>query len=166
MAGTKTSFTIGPARGARDLEAVASLFVEYAASLEIDLAYQSFGDELASLPGRYAPPQGALLLAGAPDGEPIGCVGLRPLASEGACEMKRLYVAPAGRGTGLGRALAEAIVAEARRIGYREMLLDTLPSMAAALGLYRSLGFRPAAPYYATPVPGTIFLHLCLGLQD
>ncbi len=89
---------------------------------------------------------------------PIGCVGLRPVGPDGACEMKRLYVAPGGRGLGLGRRLIVAIVREAERIGYREMRLDTLPSMLAAQELYRSVGFVPIAPYYETPVSGTVFM--------
>ncbi|MDE2361309.1 MAG: GNAT family N-acetyltransferase [Hyphomicrobiales bacterium] len=138
------------------------LFAAYARSLPIDLAYQNFDEECASLPGAYAPPRGALLLARDTGGAAIGCVALRPLPPEGICEMKRLYVAPAGRGAGAGRALAEKIVSIARIIGYREMRLDTLPSMRAALELYRSLGFAEIAPYYDTPVVGTIFMALDL----
>ncbi|HEY0833445.1 MAG TPA: GNAT family N-acetyltransferase [Azospirillum sp.] len=151
-------FRIAPARSAEDLEAVARLFGAYAASLDIDLSYQDFAAELAGLPGKYAPPAGALLIARDGPGEPLGCVGLRPIAPDGCCEMKRLYVAPRGRGLGLGQALVDAVVGEAARIGYREMRLDTLPTMAAALALYGKAGFRPTAPYYDTPVAGTIFL--------
>ena len=149
---------IAPARSAGDLQDAVALFEAYAASLGIDLAYQDFAGELAAMPGKYAPPRGALLLARAAGGRAVGCVALRPLPADGACEMKRLYVAPAGRGGGLGRALVDAVLAEARRIGYREMRLDTLPTMAAALALYRSAGFRDIPPYYDTPVTGTIFL--------
>jgi ribosomal protein S18 acetylase RimI-like enzyme len=141
-----------------DLVDVAALFQAYAASLPVDLGYQDFAAELAGLPGKYAPPKGALLIARAPDGAPLGCVALRPLPDPGASEMKRLYVAPAARGLGLGRALAEAITAEAARLGYREIRLDTLPTMASAIGLYETLGFSRTAPYYDTPVEGTLFL--------
>ncbi len=152
------AFHIRPVRSHGDLETVGRLFEAYAASLPIDLAYQDFASELAGMPGKYAPPAGELLLAKSLDGEPLGCVGLRPIAVDGCCEMKRLYVSPEGRGLGLGRALVEAIINEAGRIGYREMRLDTLPSMAQAISLYRKAGFVPIAPYYDTPVEGTLFL--------
>lgn len=158
-----SDISISPAIGAADLAAVAMLFGDYAASLEVDLAYQDFVAELAGLPGNYAPPHGALLLARSGEGEPIGCVALRPMAAAGRCEMKRLYVAPAGRGTGLGRALMQALIIEARRIGYAEMWLDTLPTMAAAQGLYRAAGFEMAEPYYDTPVAGTVFMRRMIG---
>ena len=159
----RPSFRIAAAETAADLAAAAALFRAYAASLDIDLAYQDFEAELAALPGRYAPPAGALLLARGHDGTALGCVALRPVAPlsvdpAGACEMKRLYVRPDGRGTGLGAALVRAVVGEAARIGYREVRLDTLPAMGSALALYRRLGFAPTAPYYDTPVPGTLFL--------
>jgi len=145
-----------------DLPDVTNLMRAYAASLGIDLGFQDFEGELASFPGKYAPPFGALLIGRLADRTPIGCVALRPLADEGCCEMKRLYVTSAGRGLGVGRCLAEAVVAAARDLGYREMRLDTLPSMTSALGLYRSLGFVDMPPYYATPVTGTVFLRLDL----
>jgi GNAT superfamily N-acetyltransferase len=154
----RTVFRISPVRSAADLEATARLFGAYAASLAIDLFYQGFAAELATLPGRYAAPAGELLLARDLHGEPLGCVGLRPMEPQGCCEMKRLYVAPRGRGLGLGRALVDAVVGEAARIGYREMRLDTLPSMAGAIALYGKAGFRLIEPYYDTPVAGTIFL--------
>ena len=150
----KTSFHIHPARSASDREAVARLFEAYAAALGIDLSFQDFAAELAALPGKYAPPAGELLLARDEHAAPLGCVGLRPLGPDGCCEMKRLYVAPSGR----GRALVEAIIAEAIRIGYREMRLDTLPSMTEAIVLYRKAGFGPIEPYYDTPIAGTLFL--------
>lgn len=155
-------FHIRPARTLADLQAMAALFEAYAATLPIDLGYQDFAAELAALPGKYAPPAGELLLARDAGGEPLGCVGLRPLALAGACEMKRLFLRPAARGLGLGRALAEAVIGEARRIGYREMRLDTLPTMVSAIALYEQLGFRPIAPYYAPTPEGTIFLALGL----
>jgi GNAT superfamily N-acetyltransferase len=152
------SFRIRPCESVADIEAARQLFEAYAASLGIDLGYQGFAAELASLPGQYAPPAGALLLARDGGGVALGCVGLRPMAPDDCCEMKRLYVAPQGRGLGLGRALVDAILREAMRIGYREMRLDTLPFMTEAITLYRKLRFVPIEPYYDTPVAGTLFL--------
>ena len=154
----ETPFEISPVRSDDDLRAVSALFEAYAASLEVDLAYQGFAGELAGLPGQYAPPAGALLLARDQAGTAVGCVALRALADAGCCEMKRLYVAPTGRGRSLGRTLAEAVIAEAAGLGYREMRLDTLPAMASAIALYSRLGFAPIAPYYDSPVAGTRFL--------
>jgi ribosomal protein S18 acetylase RimI-like enzyme len=151
-------FQIRPVRSAADLGATVQLFNAYASSLGIDLAFQDFAAELATLPGRYAAPSGELLLARGSHGEPLGCVGLRPIASDGSCEMKRLYISPRGRGLGLGTALVDAIIGEAARIGYREMRLDTLPTMVEAIALYRKAGFVPIEPYYDTPLAGTIFL--------
>lgn len=151
-------FQITPVRNAADLEATAKLFRAYASSLGVDLAYQDFAAELASLPGKYAPPKGELLLARDAQGDAAGCVGLRPMPPDDCCEMKRLYVHPRGRGVGLGRALLNAIVAEATRIGYREIRLDTLPTMDAAIALYRGEGFELIPAYYDTPVEGTIFM--------
>lgn len=153
-----TGFRIGPARSAADLAEAARLFDAYASGLGIDLSFQDFAAELASLPGKYAPPAGELLIARDPRGEALGCVALRPIAPTGCCEMKRLYVAPPGRGLGLGRALVEAIIGEAVRIGYREMRLDTLPTMVEAVAIYRRMGFAPIPPYYHNPVAGAVFL--------
>ena len=139
---------------ADDVELVRTLFREYADSLGVDLSFQGFEEELAALPGGYD----AVLVARI-DGQAAGCVGVRPL-EEGICEMKRLYVRPSARGTGLGRALAAAAVARARGLGYARMRLDTLPSMAAAKELYRSLGFVEIPPYRHNPIPGTSFLEL------
>ncbi len=137
---------------------VRSLFKEYADSLGIDLCFQDFQEELATLPGSYAPPDGRLLLAFHND-QPAGCVALRPL-EPGICEMKRLYVRPAFRSLGVGKLLAEQVISEARTVGYRRMRLDSLPSMTAALGLYRRLGFREMPPYRANPIEGAVFLEL------
>jgi ribosomal protein S18 acetylase RimI-like enzyme len=148
------------AGGAEALALVRQLFVEYADSLGVDLAFQDFDEELAGLPGAYARPSGGLLLAF--DGEaPVGCVAFRPL-EPGISEMKRLYVRPSARGAGWGRRLAERVVREARAAGYQRMRLDTLPSMHAALGLYLGLGFRDIAAYRHNPVAGTRFLELDL----
>lgn len=144
-----------------ELWASARRLVEaYAASLDLDLGFQNFQQEIESLPRDYGPPTGAFFLAEW-DGEFVGCVGLRTFDPD-ACEMKRLYVSPSARGHGVGRALAEAIVGEARRLGYRSMRLDTLPSMREAQGLYAALGFGPIEAYRHNPVPGTRFMELRL----
>lgn len=154
-------FSINAATTAEDLQAAGILFEGYASSLPVDLAYQDFAAEHASLPGKYAPPAGVLLVARGVNGEPLGCVGLRPLSDE-CCEMKRLYLLPAARGLGLGRALALAAIEEARRLGYNELRLDTLPTMAAAQALYTRLGFDRIASYYGPTPPGTVFMALKL----
>jgi ribosomal protein S18 acetylase RimI-like enzyme len=151
------SFQIGAARSTADLAAVVQLFEAYASSIGIDLGYQDFDTELATLPGKYATPDGELLLARDRNGAPLGCVGLRPIEPDGCCEMKRLYVLPEARGLGLGKALIVAVIGEAERIGYREMRLDTLPTMAEAISLYEQAGFRPIEAYYRTPIAGTLF---------
>jgi ribosomal protein S18 acetylase RimI-like enzyme len=154
-------FHIGSVTRTQDLDTIVELFREYAASLPVDLSYQNFDQEVRDVLAKYGPPRGALLLARAADGTAAGCVALRPLAAD-RCEMKRLYVAPAARGTGLGRALVEAIIGEARSRGYRELFLDTLPTMNTAIGLYRQLGFRDIEPYYPGAPPGTVYLALGL----
>jgi len=142
------------------IDGVRSLFAEYVASLPVDVSYENVPRESADLPGAYAPPRGELLLA-LVEGEPAGCVALRPLDLE-VCEMKRVYLRPAWRGLGMGRELVEGIVAAARRIGYRRMRLDTIPSLKPALSLYRSLGFRVIAPYREIPSDRALFLELKL----
>ncbi len=158
--------TVEPVRGEEDYFMLKELFREYAASLGIDLSFQSFEAELAGLPGRYAQPEGELFLARNASGEALGCIGVRPLAAPGSCEMKRLYVRAEARGTGAGRALALRALAFAASKGYREMLLDTLPSMEAARELYRSLGFEATEPYCANPNAGTAFLRKVLEGSD
>jgi ribosomal protein S18 acetylase RimI-like enzyme len=156
-------FTLAPVRTPDDLAAAIVLIRAYATSLPIDLGYQGFEAEMAGMPGKYAPPDGELLLARAADGSPLGCVGLRPLPPvDGRAEMKRLYVVPEARGTGLGDALARAVLAAAVRLGYREMVLDTLPSMAGAQAVYRKHGFVETGPYYDTPIAGTVFMRCVL----
>ena len=138
---------------------------EYATSLDVDLCFQNFEAELASLPGEYAPPAGLLLLAFV-DGALAACGGFRALADAdyaNACEMKRLYVRPTHRRFGLGRTLAEALIDEAIRAGYSAMLLDTLDDMESARELYASLGFEEIPPYYFNPIPGAHYLKADLG---
>jgi GNAT superfamily N-acetyltransferase len=137
-----------------DVDEIRALFREYASSLPFTLAFQDFEAELASLPGAYAPPRGVLLLA-----RGVGCVGLRPL-DETTCELKRLYVRPGARGSGLGRALAERALTEARAVGYSRVRLDTTPGMETAQAVYARLGFREIAAYRANPVAGVRYLEL------
>lgn len=151
-----TPLQIVPADTPERLAAARELFLDYAASLNFDLCFQNFNEELAGLPGAYAPPAGRLLLAEL-NGEPAGCVALRPLG-DGVCELKRLYVRPLARGQGLGRSLVEAALAEARGIGYREVRLDTVPAMREAQALYEALGFTDVVPYTANPVPGARYM--------
>jgi GNAT superfamily N-acetyltransferase len=140
--------------GGGDIGSIRRLFKAYAQSLPVDLGYQGFEDELDGLPGKYEPPDGFLLLALDSTGNAVGCVAVRALA-DGACEMKRLYVSPGSRGSGAGRKLAQAAIAKARGIGYRQMRLDTLSAMTTAHSLYAMLGFVLIAPYYDTPVENT-----------
>lgn len=153
--------SIAPAATADDLAAARRLFLAYAQSLDFSLCFQGFDAELDTLPGKYAPAaRGALLLAKG-DGRPMGVVGLRALDLE-VCEMKRLYVDPAARSLKLGRRLAEAILAEGRRLGYRAMRLDTLHRMAEANRLYDALGFRDIRPYYDNPMPDVRYREVIL----
>ena len=149
-----------PAGNPEQIERIRKLFREYADGTGACECFEGFGKEVAGLPGPYSPPAGQLLLAEL-DGCSAGCVALRKL-DDGISEMKRMYVRPAFRGRHLGRQLAEAIITEARRIGYRAMRLDTLPSMMAARALYQSLGFRAIPRYNDNPGPGVIHLELML----
>lgn len=147
------------------IDAAREIFLDYARSLSVDLCFQNFEAELATLPGDYAPPEGRLLLAWV-DHELAGCGALRGLADTdyaNACEMKRLYVRPGFRGFGLGRMLAQSLLDEARSAGYSVMLLDTLDEMEAARELYASLGFDEIPPYYFNPIAGAHYLKAELG---
>ena len=154
---------IGDAQLPRELGAARELFEEYAASLDVDLCFQNFAQELAGLPGDYKPPRGCLLLAH-DRAHAIGCVALRPLVGAGwlGGEVKRLYVRPVARGLGVGRGLAAAVIARGRTLGYRELKLDTLATMDEARALYAALGFRECAPYYRNPLPGVTYMTLAL----
>jgi len=143
-----------------EMEMIRTLFREYVAFLNVDLCFQGFEEELSELPGKYAPPEGAILL-GLINDEAIGCVALRKI-NEGVCEMKRLYVNPKARGTGLGRKLVDDIIAIAREYGYGLMRLDTLDTLTEAMNLYQRLGFRQIVPYYENPLPGAIYWELTL----
>jgi len=147
---------IRPPASETELAAVKALIEAYVASLGVDLSHQDYDDEIARFPDVYR----AMLLA-LVDGKPAGSVALKDFA-EGACEMKRLYCDPAFRGLGLGRRLALAIIAEARNMGYRRMLLDTLKGMDAAQALYATLGFRPVPAYYENPIEDTVYMELDL----
>ena len=143
-----------------EIEHVRQFFRNYAGWLGVDLGYQNFFEEMASLPGAYSAPAGRLFFAEM-DGRPAGCIGIRP-TTDGVCEMKRLYVEPELRGNGVGRELALAAIKAAKALGYRKMMLDTLPAMRIAVKLYRELGFKEAPAYYPTPIEGTMFLALDL----
>jgi ribosomal protein S18 acetylase RimI-like enzyme len=156
------AFDVRPAQSQDQIALIRELFLEYAQSLGFSLCFQSFDQELASLPGDYAPPEGRLLLA-AHEGAAAGCVALHRLNHE-ICEMKRLYVRPQFRGKGLGRTLAERIIAEARQIGYKQLRLDTVePKMPTAVAMYRQLGFREIKPYRENPIEGALYMELIIG---
>ena len=156
-----SAFHIYRADSATHIAQARELFLEYAQSLGFSLCFQSFDKELAELPGDYAPPRGRLLLA-QQEGQLAGCVALHPLSNE-ICEMKRLYLRPQFRGQGLGRKLADAIISEARSIGYTAIRLDTVePVMTDAVAMYRRLGFQEIAPYCANPIAGALYMELKL----
>lgn len=139
---------------------VRELFLEYSESLGVDLCFQGFAEELASLPGEYSRPEGRLLLM-MDEQQAVGCLALRPIGHN-VCEMKRLYLRPEYRGKGAGRTLIDTLIRAAREIGYERMRLDTLPSMTKAIAIYRSLGFKEIPPYRVNPVVGASFLELNL----
>jgi ribosomal protein S18 acetylase RimI-like enzyme len=150
--------TISHATTPDDFARARGLFKEYASSIGVDLCFQDFERELKELPGGYSEPSGCILLA-SHDSDLVGCVALRPLSSE-ECEMKRMYVQPAFRGRGIGRLLAQNVIAEARKKGYEKMKLDSLPIMREAQALYRSLGFKETVPYRPNPIEGAVFMEL------
>ena len=153
--------TIVPAESAAQLDAIRELLLEYWQNRKLELFVFDFDQELAGLPGAYAPPDGRLFLAQW-ENKSAGCVALRKLES-GICEMKRLYLSPKFRGKGFGKILAEFIINEARKIGYQKMRLDTIQAnMQEAIVLYRQLGFNEIAPYRVNPLPGVIFMELVL----
>ena len=160
MPGLGDRYSIRPAPGAADLVAARALFLEYAAWLAEDLCFQGFEEELATLPGKYAPPDGRLFLA-CREGKPIGCVALRRFDADSG-ELKRLYVQPDHRGHGVARALGAAAIEVARAIGYRRVVLDTLDRMTAARKLYAELGFGEIPAYYPNPIPGAQFMERVL----
>ena len=149
---------IAPAVSPQDLTDVGILFREYAGMVAEALCFQNFDQELAALPGGYAPPGGVLLIARDADAA-AGCVGLRRIDTQ-AGEIKRMYVRERYRGSGLGRRLAVEVIEAARKMGYARVLLDTLPELAPAIALYRDLGFRETAPYLASPTPGALCFEL------
>jgi putative acetyltransferase len=144
-----------------EITVIKDLFQEYADSLNFNLDFQDFREELETLPGKYSAPKGSVLIA-KQNGEIAGCVAVRPLAP-GVCEMKRLFVRPAHRGKNIGRELAVAIIEEAKRIGYKAMRLDTVEAMKEASALYRALGFEQIEAYYCNPLPGAMYFELRLG---
>jgi GNAT superfamily N-acetyltransferase len=154
--------TIVQAKTPAQVSTVREMIEEYAAWLEFKLCFQGYEEEIRSLPGKYAPPSGRLLLA-LWDGRPAGVIALRPLQEPGVCEMKRLYVRPEFRGHQIGRILTERVIAEAAEIGYSRMRLDTISGkMDSAIAMYRTLGFAEIDPYYKTPVGETLFMELVL----
>jgi putative acetyltransferase len=159
--GQSAGVAVREASTGTDFAQVRELFLEYARSLGFSLCFQDFDQEVARLPGKYAPPEGRLLLAEV-QAQTAGCIGLRPL-EPGICEMKRLYVRPEFRGKRIGLVLAQRVIIDARAIGYTRMRLDTVPStMADAVMLYKRLGFAEIAPYCENPIAGALYLELKL----
>jgi ribosomal protein S18 acetylase RimI-like enzyme len=153
---------ITPVRTSSDLKDTVAIFDEYAEFLGFDLAFQDFEEERTSMPGKYGPPKGELLLARDHQGRVAGCAALRPLSQDGVCEMKRLYVPEARRGSGVGKALALRIIDIAEKLGYSEMKLDTLTEMKTAVGMYQRLGFVQIEAYYDSPMENALYLGLKL----
>jgi len=153
-----------PAETPEQLDHIRNLFGEYEQFLGVDLCFQEFEAELASLPGKYAPPDGRLVLA-TEGGEAAGCVAIRKL-DDGVCEMKRLYVRPEFRSRGLGRRLAREMIVQTAEAGYATMRLDTLDRLIEAMKLYESLGFRRTEPYYDNPLDGVVYWELLLGAES
>jgi putative acetyltransferase len=154
--------TVIQAETPQQIATARELMMEYSAALGIDLCFQNFDEEMGTLPGKYAPPEGRILLAYW-GGQPAGVVALRPVAEPRTCEMKRLFVRTAFRGKSVGRALAEGVIAAARDCGYSRMRLDTIQGkMDSAIRLYRELGFREVPPYYPSPVRETLFMELSM----
>jgi len=153
-----------PAETPQQLDWARELFRQYAEALGVDLCFQEFEAELASLPGKYAPPDGRLVLAIEGD-QAVGCVAIRKIG-DGACEMKRLFVRPEFRSRGLGRGLAVEMIDQAARAGYSTMRLDTLDRLVEAMRLYESLGFRQTEPYYDNPLDGVVYWALSLGSEN
>jgi ribosomal protein S18 acetylase RimI-like enzyme len=158
------SLKILDAQAGENLKIIRKLFEEYAESLGFDLCFQNFNEELAHLPGEYVPPTGCLLLA-MYKGEAAGCVALRRI-DENICEMKRLFVLPQFRRNGIGRVLAKAVIERAQKAGYKQMRLDTAPTMNAARGLYESLGFKKIDTYRYNPLGGVVFMELSLNRKN
>jgi putative acetyltransferase len=160
---TKDDFDIGPARSDADMLTTREMFMEYQQWLGVDLCFQDFENELAGLPGKYAPPGGEIYIAR--DGDAVaGIIAVRPVGDpeEKISEMKRLYVREYWRGHGLGRTLAEMAIDFAARAGYRRMVLDTLPSLETAKRMYARMGFKEMAPYYENPLPGVVYMEKLL----
>lgn len=160
-ASSSAALVIRPAESPEDIKQARELFLEYAQSLGFSLCFQDFEKELETLPGKYAPPEGRLLLVEF-DNALAACGALRRIDADN-CEMKRLYVRPQFRGKGLGRVVAERLITEARSIGYRHMRLDTVePVMKSAVAMYRNMGFRNIDPYCTNPEAGTLYMELAL----
>ena len=147
-----------PTANKEDIESARQLFLEYAKSLNFDLCFQGFDEELKNLPGDYSPPEGELLLAYS-DGKLTGCAALRKFEND-ICEMKRLYIRSEFRGQGIGRQVAVRVIEDAKKSGYKKMRLDTLPAMQEAIKLYKDLGFKEIEPYRYNPIEGVYYMEL------
>ena len=158
---TTTPYTITRAESQQDLEDIRSLFRAYEHETGLDLCFQNFEEELATLPGKYGPPDGKLIIVRDENERAVACAAIRSL-EQGACELKRLYVRPDARGARLGERLTLALIEDAKQLGYSEMKLDTLPSMGTAVSLYRKLGFQDCPAYYRNPLDGVVYMSLKL----